>query len=290
MENKVSTIRLIYPQWQGGMVDHWMPDIPAEDASRGYYLGAQLLNFLAPESSQETIEIPVSLDINDRQTDKGVSARRVILKQTKAALEKLRETNPEKIVTLGGECSVSVVPFTFLAGKYPDDVAIVWIDAHPDVNLPYDNYKGYHAMALTACLGMGDEEIIRTLPGRYDASRALIVGVRSWDDGMKERQKELGIKGLSPEEVAEDSSAILEWLKSTGVSKVVIHFDLDVLDPAEIIAGVGVEPDGMKINEAVRVINDIASEYDLIGLTVAEPMPRVAIKIRNMLNQLPLIK
>ena len=279
MENKVSTIRLIYPQWQGGMVDHWMPDIPAEDASRGYYLGAQLLNFLAPESSQETIEIPVSLDINDRQTDKGVSARRVILKQTKAALEKLRETNPEKIVTLGGECSVSVVPFTFLAGKYPDDVAIVWIDAHPDVNLPYDNYKGYHAMALTACLGMGDEEIIRTLPGRYDASRALIVGVRSWDDGMKERQKELGIKGLSPEEVAEDSSAILEWLKSTGVSKVVIHFDLDVLDPAEIIAGV-----------AVRVINDIASEYDLIGLTVAEPMPRVAIKIRNMLNQLPLIK
>ena len=269
MENKVSTIRLIYPQWQGGMVDHWMPDIPAEDASRGYYLGAQLLNFLAPESSQETIEIPVSLDINDRQTDKGVSARRVILKQTKAALEKLRETNPEKIVTLGGECSVSVVPFTFLAGKYPDDVAIVWIDAHPDVNLPYDNYKGYHAMALTACLGMGDEEIIRTLPGRYDASRALIVGVRSWDDGMKERQKELGIKGLSPEEVAEDSSAILEWLKSTGVSKVVIHFDLDVLDPAEIIAGVGVEPDGMKINEAVRVINDIASEYDLIGLTVA---------------------
>lgn len=290
MENKVSTIRLIYPQWQGGMVDHWMPDIPAEDASRGYYLGAQLLNFLAPESSQETIEIPVSLDINDRQTDKGVSARRVILKQTKAALEKLCETNPEKIVTLGGECSVSVVPFTFLAGKYPDDVAVVWIDAHPDVNLPYDNYKGYHAMALTACLGMGDEEIIRTLPGRYDASRALIVGVRSWDEGMKERQKELGIKGLSPEEVAEDSSAILEWLKSTGVSKVVIHFDLDVLDPAEIIAGVGVEPDGMKINEVVRAINDIASEYDLVGLTVAEPMPRVAIKIRNMLNQLPLIK
>lgn len=54
MENKTSTLRLIYPQWQGGIVDHWMPDIPADDASRGYYLGAQLLNFLAPESSQKT--------------------------------------------------------------------------------------------------------------------------------------------------------------------------------------------------------------------------------------------
>ena len=51
MENKKSTLRFIYPQWQGGIVDHWMPDIPAEDSSRGYYLGAQLLNYLAPLTS-----------------------------------------------------------------------------------------------------------------------------------------------------------------------------------------------------------------------------------------------
>ena len=290
MKKETKTIRLIYPQWQGGIVDRWMPDIPAEDASRGYYLGARLLNLLAPESSQKTVEVPISQDINDREVEKGISARQIILKQTKAALETVRENNPDRLVTLGGECSVSVVPFTYLAGKYPDDVAVVWIDAHPDVNLPYDEYKGYHAMALTACLGMGDEEIIGTLPGKFDTSKALIVGVRSWDKGMQERQKELGIKGLSPGEVADNSLAIMEWLKATGVSKVVIHFDLDVLDPAEIIAGVGVEPNGMKIKEVVRVINDIAAEYDLVGLTVAEPMPRIAIKIKNMLNQLPLLK
>ena len=290
MKSKTSTLRLIYPQWQGGIVDRWMPDIPAEDASRGYYLGARLLNLLAPESSQKTVEVPISQDINDREVEKGISARQIILKQTKAALEKVRENNPDRIVTLGGECSVSVVPFTYLAGKYPDDVAVVWIDAHPDVNLPYDEYKGYHAMALTACLGMGDEEIIGTLPGKFDTSKALIVGVRSWDKGMQERQKELGIKGLSPGEVADNSLAIMEWLKASGVSKVVVHFDLDVLEPAEIIAGVGVEPNGMKIKEVVRVINDIAAEYDLVGLTVAEPMPRIAIKIKNMLNQLPLLK
>ncbi|WP_255469643.1 arginase family protein [Butyricimonas hominis] len=290
MKSKTSTLRLIYPQWQGGIVDRWMPDIPAEDASRGYYLGARLLNLLAPESSQKTVEVPISQDINDREVEKGISARQIILKQTKAALEKVRENNPDRIVTLGGECSVSVVPFTYLAGKYSDDVAVVWIDAHPDVNLPYDEYKGYHAMALTACLGMGDEEIIGTLPGKFDTSKALIVGVRSWDKGMQERQKELGIKGLSPGEVADNSLAIMEWLKASGVSKVAVHFDLDVLDPAEIIAGVGVEPNGMKIKEVVRVINDIAAEYDLVGLTVAEPMPRIAIKIKNMLNQLPLLK
>lgn len=284
-----TTLRLIYPQWQGGIVAHWIPDIPADDVSRGYYLGSHLLNFLAPESNQKTAEVPVSLDINDRDEDHGISAYNVLLKQTQAALEIVEKNNPDRIVTLGGDCAVSVVPFTYLAAKYPDDIAIVWIDAHPDVTLPYDDYKGYHAMALTACLGLGDKEIMNILPGKFDASKALLVGLRSWDEGMKERQAELGIKGLSPAEVAENSNAVMEWLKNTGASKVVIHFDMDVLDPAEIIAAVGTDPNGMKIAEVVRVINDISSDYDIVGLTVAEPMPRIAIKIKNMLNQLPLL-
>lgn len=283
------TIRIIYPQWQGGIVAHWIPELPADDVSRGYYLGSQLLNLLAPETNQKKIEIPISLDINDRATENGINSYQVILKQTKA-LDLIQASNPGRIVTLGGECSVSVVPFTYLAGKYPDDIAIVWIDAHPDVNLPFDDYQGYHAMALTACLGIGDETIIKLLPGKFDPSKALIVGLRSWDNGMQERQKKLGIKGLSPSEVADNSSDIMEWLSTTGASKVVIHFDMDVLDPAEIIAAVGVEPNGMKIDEVVRVISDISSKYDLIGLTVAEPMPRLAIKLRNMLHQLPLLK
>ena len=290
MENKTSTIRLIYPQWQGGVIAHWMPDIPADDASRGYYLGSHLLNFLAPESKQNTVEVPISLTINDQATENGISYYRTILQQTKDALQILNEHQPECIVTLGGDCAVSVVPFTYLAAKYPEDVAIVWIDAHPDVTLPGDNYEGYHAMALTVCLGLGDKEIINTLPAKIDASKALLVGLRSWDEGMKERQEELGIKGLSSRQVSENSSPVIEWLKNTGASKVVIHLDLDVLDPAEIIAAVGTDLNGMKIAEVVRVINDISAEYDLIGLTIAEPMPRVAIKLKNMLNQLPLLR
>lgn len=290
MKKESSVLRLVYPQWQGGIVDHWMPDIPAEDSSKGYSLGAEILNLLVPPCSQKTVRVPVSMDINDRETEKGISARRVILKQTEAALNLVRENDPEKIVTLGGECSVSVVPFTYLAAKYPDDVAVIWLDAHPDIGLPYDDYKGYHAMALTACLGMGDTDIMEWLPARFDASKTLIVGLRSWDKGMQKRQRELGIKSLSPAEVAGDSNAILQWLETTGVSKVVIHFDLDVLDPADIIAGVGVEADGMKMEEVVRVVNDIASQYDIVGLTVAEFMPRIAIKLKRMLGQLPLLK
>lgn len=293
MKKNTSTLRLIYPQWQGGgTIADFVTELPAEDAYKGYYLGAQLLKMLAPETDQTTIEVPVSLDINDRVAENGIIAYRTILRQSKAALEMIRESDPDRIVTLGGECSVSVVPFTYLAEKYAGDVAVVWIDAHPDLNLPYEGHKGYHAMALTACMGMGDKEIMELLPAKVDASKVLLVGLRAWEPegGTKERQKELAVKHLSPEEVATGSSPVIEWLKSTGVSKVVIHFDLDAIDPKEMIAAVGTDPDGIKINEAVSVINDISTNFDLIGLTIAEPMPRVAVKIRNMLNELPLLK
>lgn len=289
----MKTIRLIYPQWQGAKITHLVPelkDTPA-DASRGYYLGAQLLNYLAPNTDQETFTVPVSMEITDREITDGVTDRDALLKQTKVALEMLNAINPDRIVTLGGECSVSVVPFTYLASKYKNDVAMIWIDAHPDITLPGDIYSGYHAMAVTACMGYGEKQIISALPTKIDTSKILFVGIRNWErDEIKVRQKQYGIKDIPGEEVAENSNAILNWLKSCGASKVVIHFDMDVLDPAEIVAAVGTDPNGMKIAQVIRVINDIANEKELVGLTVAEAMPRTAIRIKNMLEQLPLLK
>ena len=292
MENQVKTIRLVYPQWQGGIVDKWVTEVKdPEQASRGYYLGAQLLNFLAPDSGQETFIVPVATDIVERKVTDGVMDKEAIIAQTRAAMDILKVQSPDRIVTLGGECSASVVPFTYLADKYKDDVAMIWIDAHPDITLPGDVYPGYHAMAAAACIGLGDRQIVSELPAKIDASKILFVGLRDWErDEIKARQAQYGIKHLAPEDVWENSGAIQEWLKSCGASKVVIHFDMDVLDPAEIIAAVGVVPNGMKIAEVVRVINDIAREKEVVGLTVAEPMPRTAIRIKEMLENLPLLK
>ena len=292
MENRTKTIRLVYPQWQGGNVAQWITEVKdPEQASRGYYLGAQLLNFLAPNNGQETFTVPIATDIVERKVTDGVMDKEAILAQTRAAMDILNIQKPDRIVTLGGECSASVVPFTYLADRYNGDVAIVWIDAHPDITLPGDVYAGYHAMAMSACLGLGDKEILAELPAKIDASRVLFVGLRDWErDEIKERQAQYGIRHLAPADVRENSNAILHWLKSCGASKVVVHFDMDVLDPAEIIAAVGVVPDGMKIAEVVRVISDIVKEKDIVGLTIAEPMPRTAIRIKEMLENLPLLK
>lgn len=285
------TIRLVYPQWQGGDITRWIPEIsdPAL-AARGYYLGAQLLDFLAPDNGQPKFIVPVNTEAKERKAVDGVLDRDDIALQTKAALDILNIEKPDKIVTLGGECSVSVAPFTYLADKYKDDVAMIWIDAHPDITLPGDVYTGYHAMAVTACMGLGDKAIVSQLPARISPEKILLVGLRDWErDEIKARQLEYGIKHLSPEDVATDSSAVIDWMKKCKASRVVVHFDMDVLDPAEIIAAVGMVPGGMKMADVVRVINDIASANELVGLTVAEPMPRIAIRLKSMLAQLPLL-
>ena len=287
----MKTVKLIYPQWQGGDITRWIPEIgDAGVAARGYYLGAQLLDFLSPDNGMEALTVPVRVDKCERVSTDGILDRDDIAIQTKSALDMLDVANPDRIVTLGGECSVSVVPFTWLARKYEGDVAMVWIDAHPDITLPGDVYAGYHAMAVTACMGIGDEKIMSLLPARIVPEKILFVGLRDWErDEIKKRQEQYGIKHLAPADVADDSSKLVDWIRSCGASKVVIHFDMDVLDPAEIIAAVGVVPDGMKIAEVVRVINDIAAEKDIVGLTVAEPMPRTAMRLKMMLSQLPLL-
>jgi arginase len=66
----------------------------------------------------------------------GIEAKQVILTQLAQALEVIRQHDPARIITLGGECAISVAPFSELARRYGDDLAIVWIDSHPDVGTP----------------------------------------------------------------------------------------------------------------------------------------------------------
>jgi predicted dehydrogenase len=77
-----------------------------------------------------------------------VEAKAIVIEQLIRALEIIRKHNPARIATLGGECSVSVAPFSTLADRYGDDLAIIWIDSHPDVGTGQSEYPGDHAMAI----------------------------------------------------------------------------------------------------------------------------------------------
>jgi arginase len=286
------TLRLVWPQWQGASVEAvrtLFPEVPLEEARRGYAVGAAVLNAVLPAHSGPTAVVPVeSGDLGLGKQD-GIEAKEAVTAQLAGALEVIGRHRPQRILTLGGECSVSVAPFSWLAGRYGDELAVVWIDSHPDVGTPASHYSGYHAMAVAVLTGHGDPEVLRLLPATLDPSRVALVGQHSWTDDDIPNVARWGIRTFRPDELRLSSRPLLDWLQATGCSRVAIHFDVDVVDSNEIVFGLGAEPDGLTSDDVRRLVAGVSAVAEVVGLTIAEFVPRQVIRLRRVLRDFPLI-
>jgi arginase len=286
------TLRLIWPQWQGGgtsSVKQLAPEFPFDIARRGYAVGSAVLAAVLPPYAGPTATAPVTMADDGLEERDGVEAKTIVVEQLVRALEIIRQHSPTRIVTLGGECSVSVAPFSVLADRYGDDLAIVWIDSHPDAGTGDSEYPGYHAMAVTAIIGRGDADVQAVLPATVRPDRVALVGLHSWTDDDYPRVAEWGLTPFSPDELRESSTALLDWLTSTGCARVAIHFDVDTIDSNEIVLGLGAEPDGLTSTEVRRIVSDIEGSVDVVGFTIAEFIPRQVMYLQQLLNGFPLI-
>jgi arginase len=177
------TLRLLWPQWQGAgtaSVQALAPEFPFEVARRGYAVGTAVLAAVLPANQGPTAAAPVAMDDTGLELADGIEAKQVILTQLAQALEVIRQHDPARIVTLGGECAVSVAPFSELAHRYGDDLAIIWIDSHPDIGTPASHYPGFHAMAVAALTGHGHPDVQALLPATVAPDRVALVGLHAW--------------------------------------------------------------------------------------------------------------
>jgi arginase len=135
-----------------------------------------------PAHSGPTALVPVeSGDLGLSKQD-GIEAKEAVVAQLARALEVIGRYKPQRIITLGGERSVSVAPFSWPAQRYGDNLAVLWIDSHPDVGAPASTYSGYHAMAIAVLTGHGDPDILRLLPAALDPTRVALIGLHSWTE------------------------------------------------------------------------------------------------------------
>jgi arginase len=120
-----STLRLVWPQWQGAgtsSVGSLAAEFPLDVARRGYAVGSAVLEAVLPPHDGPTAAVPVETgDVGLENLD-GIEAKRAVVDQLGRALEIIRRHSPARIITLGGECSVSVAPFSELAAQYGDDL------------------------------------------------------------------------------------------------------------------------------------------------------------------------
>ena len=286
------TLRLVWPQWQGAGVEsvrELFSEVPFEEARRGYAVGAAVLNAVLPAHSGPTALVPVELSDRGLSKQDGIEAKAAVMAQLARALEVISRHSPQRILTLGGECSVSVAPFAWLAARYGEDLAVLWIDSHPDLGTPASQYSGYHAMAVAVLTGHGDPDVLRLLPATLDPSRVALVGLHAWTEDDFPNAARWGIRSFRPEDLHLSSQLVLDWLKASGCSRVAIHFDVDVVDSNEIVFGLGAEPDGLTSSDVRRLVADVSAAADVVGLTIAEFIPRQVIRLQQVLRNFPLV-
>jgi arginase len=162
---------------------------------------------------------------------------------------------PERPIVLGGCCCAHVGAVEGLATRF-DRLAVVWFDAHGDLNTPVTSTSGNTwGMPLRMLLDSGT----------VSSEETVLVGARNLEPAEEEFIAANGIhsgeKGLA---------AVL-----TRADGVYVALDCDVLDPAEDIAAFMPEPGGLTLLETAAILKQVAAEKPVagIGLTGLAPDP-----------------
>ncbi|EDZ99050.1 Arginase/agmatinase/formimionoglutamate hydrolase arginase family-like protein [Burkholderia sp. H160] len=205
------TLRIHMPQWQGGN-------------NPPYFLGAQLLAWLAPPATGPVETVTLATPTSDALLiEDGIVGRSALLAQLDSAKKCIDRHQPDLIVVLGGDCLVDLAPFAYLNERYDGKLAVLWIDAHPDIMTPGD-FKHAHAMVLRNLLGEGDPDFVRTVNCPLQPSQVMFAGLMDTLAVESEFIARTGLRHAGPAELTNDSQPVLEWLKEIDAQHVAIHF------------------------------------------------------------------
>jgi arginase len=244
----VTATFVVVPQWQGS------------PSSRAMRLADGAAAIRADLPSTATREVGVPLEAGDEQGT-GVarfSSLQLIRERLRDALDDITDTP----IVIGGDCGVSSAAVAHAAERR-GDLALIWFDAHPDLNSPESSPSGaYGGMVLRSIV---DDGVV-------PSGRVLLAGERSWDPGEDEFAAAAGIRAFSVDDLA-DAATLVEAVTATGAESVYLHIDLDVLDPGEIAGLLDPEPFGLAASTLVATIRALRERFALAGATIAAYAP-----------------
>jgi arginase len=186
-------------------------------------------------------------------------------------------------IVIGGDHSLAAgsvgASADFAAGQ-GQEIGLLWIDAHGDMNTPSTSTSGnVHGMPLSALLGAEPEELARigNRSPKVRADRTVLIGVRNLDTLEKQQIRNSKIHVFTMKDIDQHGIAVImkRALSIAGKDTAGIHvsFDVDVCDPT-IAPGVGTPvKGGFDYREAHTVMEMIADSRRLIGLDLVEVNP-----------------
>ena len=280
----MKTIRLLYPDYVSGGLDT-------------YYFGAHLLAHILPQNpSQPLVKVEVTPpDGKAKSATDGICGLDEVLAGVADAAAKLKAENPDRVITIGGNCMVSLAPFDYLHGKYKN-CGIVWLDAHPDVSSPEDGYPCAHAMVLGSLLGGGSPRLRAAVQnGLFSPRDVLYVGLQPMHDYQEKFLASVGVDYKVQDEAFVSDTELGAFLDR--YDHVLVHLDIDVMDERFFhstyfadpeLVGDGASGGRMTMERLAQTLRLITKRANVVGFTIAEYLPFDEHRLHKMFAALDL--
>ncbi len=280
----MKTIRLLYPDHVSGGLDT-------------YDFGARLMQYILPPNDHQPLFKVDILPPNhqNKSITHGIYAEDEVLNGIQNAQKLLHAENPDRVITIGGNCIVSLAPFDYLHGLYPN-AGIIWIDAHPDVSTPNNGYPNAHAMVLGSLLGNGAPQLSSQMKNdKFKPDNVLYIGLQPLHDYQERFLNQIGIQYKTQDKAFVSNDEILNFTRR--FDHILVHFDIDVLDEhffhSTYFANPELVGDGsgggrMTIEKLNEILHIITRHTHVVGFTIAEYLPFDEYKLHQMFCSLPL--
>jgi arginase len=194
-------------------------------------------------------------------------------------------------VCLGGDHSMAAGSVSGTAEFYRrknQQIGLIWLDAHSDINTPETSPSGnVHGMPLAALLGLGPEALanICGFAPKIRPENCVLVGVRDIDSKEQENIRRAGIEVYTMRDIDERGmrTVMEEALRLAGRSTAGYHISLDMdwIDP-EDAPGVGTPVrGGATYREAHLAMEIIADHGRMTSFDIVEVNPVIDEKNRT---------
>ena len=185
-------------------------------------------------------------------------------------------------LVIGGDHAIAMGTISGVAAHYhlrpePQQIGLLWFDAHADMNTPETTPSGnIHGMPLAALLGYGAPELtgIAGFSPKLDPRFCAHIGAREVDAGERELIRRLGLRFITMREIDERgmSACVDEAISIASRAPAGYHvtFDVDSLDPADAPGSGTTVRGGLTYREAQLAMEKIAEAGGMISLEIVE--------------------
>jgi len=225
--------------------------------------GAHAIRNDLPTSSTVLVDVP--LEAGDDQGS-GVARLSSLLLVRDAQAREL-ELLESTAITIGGDCGVELAAVEHISGR---DAAVLWFDAHADLNTPQSSPSGaFSGMVLRTLLGDGPTGLAPATAISPD--RLILVGTRALDDAEADYIADTGITTIPADTLTPE--LLVAAVRATGATTVYVHIDLDVLDPSDFAAVGTPEPFGPSATTVAQSIRLVRESFPLAGAGITSFAP-----------------